>query len=201
MKKLVALVFTFFLACSAVAQGKPAKLTDLGWLAGCWEASKPDTGFMLSEQWMKPEGEGMMIGMGRTILERVRPWTGEFMRIEQSGDGLTFFAKPKVNNEETRFKMIRMSDSEVAFENLAHDFPQRVIYRLTKADLLTPSIEGTINGKSKAIEFPMQRVPCSRTFSPETDRKEVGGLADVHSYLDIRSDPSGRFSGQAGRRR
>lgn len=159
MKKLAALVFTFFLACSAVAQGKPAKLTDLGWLAGCWEASKPDTGFMLSEQWMKPEG-GMMIGMGRTIQSgKAVDW--EFMRIEQSGDGLTFFAKPKVNNEETRFKMIRMSDSEVAFENLAHDFPQRVIYRLTKADLLTPSIEGTINGKSKAIEFPMQRVPCS----------------------------------------
>ena len=158
MKKFIASVFVFVFACSAVAQTKPAKLTDLSWLAGCWQSSKPDTGYLLSEQWMKAEG-GMMIGMGRTVRGgKAADW--EFMRIEQVGDSLTFFAKPRANKEETPFKLARMSDSEVVFEDPVHDFPQRVTYRLTKAGSLAPSIAGVINGKLKTIDFPMQRVEC-----------------------------------------
>ena len=158
MKEPIVFVLVFLFACAASAQTKPAKLTDLGWLAGCWESSKPDNGYLMSEQWMKPEG-GMMIGMGRTVRSgKAADW--EFMRIEQGGDGLTFFAKPRANKEETAFKMVRMSESEVVFEDPTHDFPQRVTYRLTKTGSLAPSIEGTINGKLKTIDFPMQRVEC-----------------------------------------
>lgn len=158
MKPCGALVFAVVLACCAAAQQKPVKISDLGWLAGCWETRKPDTGFILSEQWMKPEG-GMMIGMGRTVNGgRAVDW--EFMRIEQRGDGLAFVAKPKANKDETTFSMIRMSESEVVFENPTHDFPQRVSYRLAPADSLVPRIEGTVGGKLKSIEFPMQRTQC-----------------------------------------
>ena len=158
MKYLTAIVLVFLFAFSAIAQTKPAKLTDLAWLAGCWQSSKPDTGDLLSEQWMKPEG-GMMIGMGRTVRGgKAADW--EFMRIEQVGDSLTFYAKPRANKEETPFKMSRMSESEVVFEDPAHDFPQRVTYRLTKTGSLAPSIEGMINGKLKTIDFPMQKVEC-----------------------------------------
>jgi hypothetical protein len=101
----------------------------------------------------------MMIGMGRTVRGgKTADW--EFMRIEQVGDDLIFFAKPKANKEETPFKMVRIAESEVVFEDPAHDFPQKVTYRLTKSGSLAPSIEGMINGKPKKIDFPMQRVEC-----------------------------------------
>ena len=158
MKQLIAVLCTFLFCCSAVAQVKPAKIADLTWLTGCWESSKPESGYLLSEQWMRPEG-GMMIGMGRTVRSgKANDW--EFMRIEQTGDNLTFFAKPKANKEETPFKMIRMSESEVVFEDPAHDFPQKVTYQLTRTGSLAPRIEGMINGKLKTIEFPMRRVEC-----------------------------------------
>ena len=158
MKALGVIACTFLLWWPAAAQLKPAKIADLSWLTGCWESSKPESGYLLSEQWMRPEG-GMMIGMGRTVRDRkAQDW--EFMRIEQTGDGLTFFAKPKANRDETPFKMTRMSESEIVFEDPAHDFPQKVTYRLTKTGSLAPSIEGMINGKLKTIEFPMQRVEC-----------------------------------------
>ena len=158
MKKLVALVFILVLAYSVAAQSNPAKLSDLSWLAGCWEARKPGNLFVLSEQWMKPDG-GIMLGMGRTVEDR-KAVDWEFMSIEQNGDSLTFFARPKSNQHVTAFKMLRISASEVVFENPTHDFPQRVIYRLPKVDSLAPSIEGTIDGKLKTIEFQMQRVEC-----------------------------------------
>ena len=157
MKKIAALIITLIFTLPAAAQSKPVKLADLGWLAGCWEASKPDKGFMLSEQWMKPNG-GMMVGMGRTIQDG-RAADYEFMRIEQTGDSLRFFAKPKANPDETPFDMIRFSESEVAFENPKHDFPQRVIYRRDGTNL-TARIEGTKDGKTRGIDFPYSRAKC-----------------------------------------
>jgi len=107
---------------------------------------------------MKPAG-GMMIGMARTVTSgKAAQW--EFMRIEQVGDNLTFFATPKGNAGETPFKLIRIGKDEVAFENPANDFPHRVIYRLVNPNELAARIEGTLNGKVKGIDFPSTRAKC-----------------------------------------
>jgi hypothetical protein len=158
MSKLIAAAFVLVIVSGAYAQDKSAKLSGLSWLTGCWEDRKAATGYVLSEQWMKAEG-GMMLGVGRTVRgDKASDW--EFMRIEQTGDGLTFFAKPKANPDWTAFPMVRMTASEIVFENSSHDFPNRVIYRLPKPDLITPRIEGTINGKAQAIDFSLKRVDC-----------------------------------------
>jgi hypothetical protein len=46
------------------------------------------------------------------------------------------------------------------FENAAHDFPQRVLYRREAADRLVARIEGLRNGQPRGIDFPMQRMAC-----------------------------------------
>jgi len=43
------------------------------------------------------------------------------------------------------------------FEDLAHDFPQRVIYRRLGPDAGTGRIEGQIGGQAKSIDFPYKR--------------------------------------------
>lgn len=135
------------------------RLSNLQWLSGCWESRNDAKQTVLSEQWMKPEG-GMMIGMGRTVEDgKAVDW--EFMRIEQRGTEVYYLAKPKANNVETPFKLIRSSASEAVFENLQHDFPQRVIYRLAKSGNLDARIEGTASdGKVKGINYPMNRKKC-----------------------------------------
>lgn len=60
---------------------------------------------------------------------------------------------------ETAFRLIKFSASEVVFENPTHDFPQRIIYRLDKANLFA-RIEGTNNGKFIGIDFPMTKAKC-----------------------------------------
>jgi len=56
--------------------------------------------------------------------------------------------------------MVSVNDREVIFENPDHDFPQRIIYRLLSDEDLLGRIEGTINGKARAVDFPMKRTEC-----------------------------------------
>lgn len=159
MKNFVIVGIIVFGSTVCIGQTSGFKLADLDWMAGCWESVGGDAKKALtSEQWMKPEG-GMMIGMGRTVRQG-RAVDYEFMRIEQRGPDIVFVARPKANKEDTEFKMIRLDPGGAVFENAAHDFPQRVIYRKTKDGNLSPRIEGTINGKARATDFPMIRARC-----------------------------------------
>ena len=56
--------------------------------------------------------------------------------------------------------MWSLSDREVIFENPDHDFPQRVIYRLISDEDLLGRIEGMIDGKERAVDFPLKNIDC-----------------------------------------
>ena len=150
-------VVSLLCSASVYSQDSKSSLSDLSWLAGCWELSRPEKGLLITEQWMKPMG-GMMIGAGRTVKNgRVADY--EYLRIVEDTDGIYYVAKPTGNKDETKFKLIKSSRGELMFENPAHDFPQRVTYRLN-GERLDARIEGTINGKSRGTDFPYTRVSC-----------------------------------------
>jgi hypothetical protein len=152
-----ALIVTIGLATQVGALAQSAKLSDFGAMAGCWENRDAAKKTLISEQWMRPAGDAML-GMGRTVRDgRVTGF--EFMRIEERPDGIVFISKPKENKDETTFKLIRSTTNEFVFENPAHDFPQRVIYKIDRHNL-TGRIEGKINGKERAVDFPMTRTKC-----------------------------------------
>ena len=134
----------------------PATIDDLAWLSGCWAAAGQQAGS--GEQWMSPAG-GTMLGMNRNVRDG-KTVAFEFIRIvEQEAGGLEFIASPSGQNT-TSFSMSSLSDREVIFENPDHDFPQRIIYRLMSDDELLGRIEGTIDGKERAVDFPMKKIDC-----------------------------------------
>ncbi len=51
------------------------------------------------------------------------------------------------------------------FENLQHDFPQRIAYSLEGGTTLNARIEGMRNGSLRVIAFPMHRVSCDSLVS------------------------------------
>lgn len=157
MKTLLPLTLLFAGTIAAHAQSAPAGIADLKWLAGCWESNNAEKKLLISEQWMKPAG-GMMIGAGRTVRDG-KTVDFEFVRIVEEPDGIFYIAKPKSNPGETRFKLIKSSAAEAIFENPAHDFPQRVMYR-RDGDRLAARIEGIQNGKTRGLDFPMSKVQC-----------------------------------------
>ena len=141
-----------------LAQDTRVSIQSLTWLSGCWESNTPDKKMSSTEQWMKPAG-GMMIGAGRTVKDgKVLDY--EFLRIVEEPDGVFYIAKPTENKDETKFKLVRSSAWEVVFENLAHDFPQRVMYKLT-GEKLHARIEGTKDGKTRGLDFPYSRSACN----------------------------------------
>jgi hypothetical protein len=144
------------LACTG-AGAAPDPVARLAWLQGCWVAS---TGAEAGsgEQWMAAAG-GTILGTSRTIRKGVtKEW--EFLQIrEVEGGKLAYIAMPS-GRAPTTFTLLRETDTEWVFENLAHDFPQRIIYRREGSKLLHARIEGMSRGQLKGIDFPMQRTSC-----------------------------------------
>jgi hypothetical protein len=153
MKKLLP---SLLLAACATAQAQADPFVSIGWLAGCWAQQNREAGSV--EQWMAPAG-GLMLGMART-LKNGRVVEFEFMQIRADAEGkLSYIAQPQ-GRPPTEFKLLQPGEAEAIFENPAHDFPQRVIYRLAAPDRLVARIEGQVNGKERGIDFPMQRTAC-----------------------------------------
>lgn len=157
--KVACLIATAIMPMGAL----PATVDDLGWLSGCWAAVNQEPGS--GEQWMPPAGS-TMFGVSRSIRNG-ETVAFEFIRIvEQEDGGLQFIASPSGQGT-TSFSMLSLGDREVVFENPDHDFPQRIIYRLMSDEELLGRIEGTIDGKERAIDFPMKKIDCE---SGEVDR-------------------------------
>jgi quercetin dioxygenase-like cupin family protein len=128
----------------------------LSWLTGCWRAESADSGS--GEQWLPPAG-GAMLGVERTI-EKGKLVSYGFMRIEANADGKLVFTASPSGQEQTSFTQVKLSRDAITFENLQHDFPQRVMYRLVSSERLAARIEGINDGVEQAIDFPMQRISC-----------------------------------------
>lgn len=139
-------------SCSALAD----PLAKLGWLQGCWAADGAEPGTV--EQWTSPAG-GTMLGISRTIKKgKTREF--EFVQIREVEPGkLAYMAQPS-GQAPASFTLLRHSDTEFVFENLAHDFPQRIIYRRGGDRALHARIEGMAKGKLKGVDFPMKRISC-----------------------------------------
>jgi hypothetical protein len=79
--------------------------------------------------------------------------------IRQQGTQLAYEAHPS-GQPSAVFLSRDLSDSMVVFENLQHDFPQRVGYQRTTPDTLSAWVEGADKGQNRRIDFPYRRVPC-----------------------------------------
>lgn len=148
------MIVVLLAACAAApASAVGDTLTKLGWLQGCWAAAGGEQGS--GEQWMAPAG-GSMLGMSRTV-RKGRTVAYEFMRIEQGADGgLVFIAQPS-GQAPASFALLRQDGDAFVFENPAHDFPQRVIYRRVG----DTGLQARIEGKGKGIDFSMARTACT----------------------------------------
>lgn len=140
----------------AGADAAPAvRMESLGWLSGCWAGEGEEFG--TGEQWSALAG-GTLFGTARTV-KNGRTVGFEFMQLRTLGDGRIAFIAHPAAAPGTEFSLIEGSSQRAVFENLDHDFPQRVIYR-REGERLLGRIEGVEEGEPKAFDFPMRRVDC-----------------------------------------
>src|SRR5206468_11915915 len=90
-------------------------------------------GRVVEEQWMAPRG-GVMLSMGRTVRDG-KLIEYESIVLREKGNGLAYEAHPS-GQPSAVFISTTVTASTVVFENLAHDFPQRVGYQADGEKLL-----------------------------------------------------------------
>jgi hypothetical protein len=129
-----------------------AEVDRLAWLAGCW--TQPRANGLVEEHWMTPRGASML-GMSRTV-DGDKTVEYEFLRIAMVGGTLAYVARPSGQSEAT-FPLKSVADGVVVFENLSHDFPQRIIYRRNADASITARIEGMVKGEVRGRDFPYRR--------------------------------------------
>jgi len=128
------LILAAALALQAGAPGQP----DLDWMAGYW--LQCEEGREVAELWTTRRG-GVLLGL--SVTEGRQAFGFEQVRIETTEDGATmqYVAMPRGAQTPTAFRMSRAGARDVAFDNPAHDYPQRILYR-REGDVLIARTEG-----------------------------------------------------------
>lgn len=153
MKTIIAALALLLATPSLALEPATAAVDDLGCMAGAWTQTD-DHGVTTRETWLAPLG-GDMAGVGQTTRPGGKT-SFEFMSITTEAAGPTFTARIE-GQTPTPFVLKPGPAGEAVFENLAHDFPQRVIYRRCGEDLCG-RIEGVVDGQARAIDWRYRRV-------------------------------------------
>jgi len=148
----IALALTAIAIASAARAAPADDVGKLGWMAGAWIQEKD--GVTTRETWLPPL-EGAMAGVSQTTRPGRRAQV-EFMAITAEPAGATFTATLP-GQPPTPFVLKPGADGEAVFENPAHDFPQRVIYRRCGEDLCA-RIEGTTKGQAASQAWRYRRL-------------------------------------------
>ena len=153
--KLVIGVFIVTIFCGWTFQ-QGNKIRRAEWLIGSW-VNKTQRGDIY-ETWTKVSahelsGKSYLLKEKDTVLLE----TVQLLEAENS-----LFYIPVVKDQNgglpVRFTAKTVSDAELVFQNLEHDFPQVISYTRINADSLVAEISGTRDGIERRRKFPMKRV-------------------------------------------
>ena len=136
------------LLAASFAGAQTPSLDAVAFLAGTWTGE--EGGVSMEEHWTAPAG-GLMLGLHRDVFPG-KPAFFEFLRIEATPKGIVYLASPR-GAPATPFPLVESGGNRAVFENREHDFPTRIIYRLTPEGALHASVEGTKKGKPAFEEW------------------------------------------------
>jgi hypothetical protein len=113
--------------CGAAAPGLRASPGDalerLAWMSGVWLSDGEERSI---ELWLPPEG-GMMNGLARTT-QNGQTVFHEALRIEARNGGAIAYVVSPSGQEGAEFMLVSTDGRRATFENLEHDYPQRIVY-------------------------------------------------------------------------
>jgi hypothetical protein len=153
---IASLLSAVLIALPGSATAQAMQSHKLAWLQGCWAMVNQDRA--VEEQWMAPRGK-TMLGTSRTV-QGANLVGYEFMMIHDQGDALAFEIRPS-GRPPIVFTASTVTDSSVVFENMQHDFPQKIGYRRDGDNAVVAWIEGSRNGEVRRAEFPYRQVVCA----------------------------------------
>ena len=148
--------FLWLLLAPMTASADAVTVADFSWMTGCWAFERD--GKRYEEVWLRPLADGAQ-GMARTMQDG-KTLSSEFTRLTiNPGGEIHYIANPS-GQKEARFLLTRLVGTKAEFENPAHDFPQKIIYKYAPPDRLDARIEGKVNGEAQSEDYPFRRSSC-----------------------------------------
>lgn len=152
-KTIIAIVALISLSDSIIDDNKTFK--KLYALEGLWKMNTKRG--VICEEWKKVDknylqNKGYMIKGNDTIInERVA------LTNTKAGIHYTSTVEDQNNEKPIAFKMTKAESNIFVFENPAHDFPKRIVYKLVTSDSLHAYIDdGTETGKRQDFYYKRQ---------------------------------------------
>ena len=143
-----------FAASTARAQAA-REVHAAAFLEGCWSFT---AGSMVVEERWAPAQGALMLGSSQAT-QSGKVAESETVRLQQA-DGQLHYRVVMNSQPEVTFSSAVPQARDVTFENLQHDFPKRIGYRLIARDSLEAWIDG--GEGSKKIRYPYHRVACAK---------------------------------------
>ncbi len=120
------LCLVLLVAAASAVTAAAAELASLDWLLGNWQRTGMAAGTSGAEHWRRQadvlEGEGRSYRQGELRFQ-------ERLRIIDEGGQFYYVADVAGNPTPVRFALVAQGAQSVVFENLQHDFPQRIAYQ------------------------------------------------------------------------
>ena len=125
------------------------------WLIGSWQNISENE--ISTEIWGK-KNDSLFTAKSFVIVKNDTVFS-ESIRIEQRGNSLFYIPTVKEQNQgqAVEFLLVRYNEGQLAFENLKHDFPQKITYNKITNDSILAEISGMVDGKNKTVQFPFTR--------------------------------------------
>lgn len=120
-------------------------------LCGKWMDVNKDNAF--NEEWSR-ENDKLIVGKGYVLSENDTVFI-EKLSIEIDENSVVYAAEVSNQNKDMKvpFAAVKQTKNKVVFENVQHDFPQRIIYNLKSDKELRVAIEGYENGVYRKLKF------------------------------------------------
>lgn len=147
------LVLALILATLSFSCTESDKIDELNWLIGTWEGVDDNT-LTFVEKWESGTGNSLN-GKGATITPDGDTLFRETLKIELVEGTPYYVANVPENPGPVLFKMVEADAQHCIFENLNHDFPQRISYTLETKSTMSVKLEGMENGipKVESLNF------------------------------------------------
>jgi len=139
-----------------IASKKYEAVENANWLIGRWENNSAEGN--LSEFWTKAN-DSTLLGESYFAIKNDTVF-GEKVELMQTGKDFVYEVSVAKQNDEkpVPFKLTKSSETEMIWENPAHDYPNKIVYQKVGNDSLVAEIFGTKDGKAKSEVFKMKKV-------------------------------------------
>nr|WP_315220666.1 DUF6265 family protein [uncultured Flavobacterium sp.] len=150
-KTTLLLLLVAIFSCKKTETAEKGKIKAADWLIGNWENKNPDG--VLTENWEKINDS--TFNAVSYFIKGKDTIHFENISLVQKGETLTYFAtvKGQNNDKPVAFPSVLETEKQLVFENIKHDYPQKITYTKGANNTLTAEISGKLEGKMTTERF------------------------------------------------